>query len=483
MSGSPRRPNVLFVLTDQQRPDFVGMHPDVPVRTPTLDRLAERGAWFENAVCPSPLCAPVRACLASGMAYDRCPVPTNDTDYPLAAPTLYRRLRDEAGYHVMGCGKFDLMKQSRAWGPDGTAYLDALGFSAGVNNAGKMAATKPGRGILDRDPEHEDFPDDPYMAYLHEEGLAATHIEDVDRRDSAATEPGVYGTFPTPLPEDAYCDNWIADNGIELLEATPADEPWFLQVNFVGPHFPRDVTEEMHGWYRNPDVAFPAPVDPDPAYDADEQQALRRNYAAMVENIDRRLGDVLDRLAERGELEETLVVFASDHGEMLGGHGALGKVSPRQPSVGVPLVVAGPGVEPRGRVSEPATLLDLHATVLDYAGLAPGEVDSRSMRAFLAGDGDHPRTVVRSGLGPWRLAFDGRYKLIRGYDPDRRAGDQVGALDDGSQADLARRLREREPVLFDLSADPGERRNVAPANPGVVERLDSRLPRPPVGAG
>jgi choline-sulfatase len=346
-----------------------------------------------------------------------------------------------------------------------------------------MAATMPGRGILDRDPEHEDFPDDPYMAYLHEEGLAETHIEDFDRRDEVAVEPDRYGTFPTPLPEEAYCDNWIADNGIELLEATPADEPWFLQVNFVGPHFPWDVTEEMHGWYRNPDVTFPEPAEPRSEVGADQHQALRRNYAAMVENLDRRLGDFLDYLERTGQLDETVVVVTADHGEMLGDHGTTGKGTPYQPSVGVPLVVAGPDVVARGRVTDPATTLDLHATALDYAGLDPDAVDSRSLCPFLAGDGDPPRSTVSAGLGPWRLAFDGRYKLIRGYDLDRTASDQHDTFDTWDQVELAGRLRTEAPVLFDLVEDPGEQENVAATHRDVVDRLDRQRPRPPVGPG
>jgi choline-sulfatase len=114
MSPSVQRPNVLLVVADQHRPDFVGMDPDVPVRTPALESLAERGVWFENAVCPSPLCSPSRACLASGMAYDRCRVQDNGIDYPLAAPTLYGRLRDDAGYHVAACGNICLLGRSRS---------------------------------------------------------------------------------------------------------------------------------------------------------------------------------------------------------------------------------------------------------------------------------------------------------------------------------------------------------------------------------
>jgi arylsulfatase A-like enzyme len=497
----PDRPNLLFFFPDQHRHDFVGFGTDVPVETPNLDRLAERGVAFENAVCPSPLCGPSRACVASGMTYERNYVRNHSADYPLAARTYYERLRDDAGYHVLGCGKFDLQKHSGDWGLDGTTRLGANGFSDGVNNAGKWDAfgsaadwsvagetadAGNGRG-RNESAGGATFVEanDPYMAYLDDHGLAQDHVEDFYRRkwDTGESGTDVDATFPTSLPEHAYCDNWIARRGLDLLADAPDDRPWHLVVNFAGPHNPWDVTEEMHGWYRDPDVDFPCPVDTDDAdgdalgdrFEPETHQEVRRNYAAMVENIDRWVGRYLDRLEERGKLDDTVVVYASDHGEMLGDHGQWYKRSPYQPSVGVPLVVAGPGVESRGIVDDPATVLDLHATFLEYAGVDPGPVDSQSMRPYLEGRTDGHRDVVYSGIGPWRMAFDGRYKLVRGYDPSRTANEQVAAFDAWSEGDVADALENRDPLLFDTETDPAETENVAGANQSVVGRLSSHV--------
>jgi arylsulfatase A-like enzyme len=476
-TDTPTRPNVLFVFPDQHRPDWVGYDGDVPVRTPTLDRLADQGVAFRNAVCPSPLCGPSRACLASGMEYDRCGVRGHSADYPLAAPTLYGRLRD-AGYHVLGTGKFDLQKHSGRKGIDGKRDLAANGFTDGVNNAGKWDAY--GKAA-------DGTPGDPYTKYLHEAGLLNTHIEDFERRrdpDLAYHEGlDVEATFPTPLPEHAYCDNYVGQNTADLLRAAPEDQPWFVQVNFAGPHNPWDVTEEMYGWYRDPDVTFPDPVDPAGTYPAAKHQAIRRNYAAMVENIDRWVDRFLDVVEERGEREETLVVFAADHGEMLGDHGDWYKRSPHQASAGVPMVVAGPGVESRGVVETPATVLDLHATVLDYGGRDPAAVDnamdSRTLRPYLEGaadagdppDAGGPRDVVFSGYGPWRSAFDGRYKLVRGFGPET----DFREFDPWDEAALEDALDGRDPLLFDLDSDRDERESVADGHPDVVDRLDAAL--------
>jgi arylsulfatase A-like enzyme len=118
LQAATRPPNILFLFPDQLRYDFVEPAAGIPVRTPNVKRLAANGVRFTRAVTPAPLCAPARACLASGLEYYRCRVPSNAQNYPLDQPTVYQLLRG-AGYHVMGCGKFDLHKPELDWGLDG----------------------------------------------------------------------------------------------------------------------------------------------------------------------------------------------------------------------------------------------------------------------------------------------------------------------------------------------------------------------------
>jgi arylsulfatase A-like enzyme len=447
------RPNLLFFLSDQHRHDWLGSNPDLPIETPNLDRLAGRGVTFTDAFCPSPLCGPSRAGLASGREYGRCGVPDNGVDYPVDEPTYYRRLRDDAGYHVATCGKLDLHKDTFEWGPEGSHALDELGFSTGVDNADRTL----GYTVAGADSPSAWTDREPYLRFLHEEGLLDRHLEDYARR----RETGEYrGTFPTPLPEYAYCDNWVTRNGLEMLSEAPREEPWHLVVNFTDPHQPMDVTERMYHQYRDGSPrTFPEPVDPDDRLSSAEHAAVRRNYAAKVTNVDRSIGRFLDALREREELSNTVVVYASDHGELLGDHGLWKKGEPYHPSVKVPLLVAGPGVDARGRVDALTSLIDVAATLLAYGGLeVPESWDARPLQSVLSGRQSTHRDHVRSGLGSWRMAFDGRYKLITGW--DRLDGD---------------------PVLFDLDGDPTERENVASRHPAVVERLSRVIERPAEG--
>jgi len=456
---SPDRPNVLLVCTDQQRPDWFSWT-DPPVETPVVDRLADRGVRFDNAVCPAPVCNPCRASIASGLEYDRAGYPNNEVDYDPDRGTLYRRLRDEAGYHVAGTGKFDLTADY-GLGDDGVPD-DVWGFS-------DAAFTPAKNETVARASDRGCEPGDPYTHYLADRGLLETHVRDYERRVRE------HATFPTDLPPEAYYDNWLTRQGCRLVGEAPKDRPWFVQVNLQNPHYPWDVTESMYDRFRDPPVEFPEPAGGPGDVPRGVHQEVRRNYGAMVEHLDDCLGRLIDAVEDRDDAGETVVIFTSDHGEMLGDHGQWYKDSPLHPSVSVPLVIGGPGVESRSPVVDPVTTLDLHATALEYAGIDAGnaDVDSRSMRPFLAGDADLPREVVYSGLSAWRMVFDGRFKLVRGYDPERRTGGEYEPR--GVEPnEVTRLLHNRDPALYDL-AGPREPVNVAPDYPAVVDRLTDRL--------
>ena len=137
----------------------------------------------------------------------------------------------------------------------------------------------------------------------------------------------------------------------------------------------------------------------------------------MIENIDRWIGLFVERLRQRGELDNTLIVYSSDHGEMLGDRSRWGKQLPFEASAGVPLVLAGPGVAPGRRTDALVSLIDLTATFLDVGGIAvPEDMDGISLRSLLAGETDRHREYVLSGLYDWRMVFDGRYKLITDFE-------------------------------------------------------------------
>jgi len=405
--------------------------PNIPLRLPNLEKLLARGVKFTHAITPSPLCAPARACLASGLEYERCGVPSNAFNYPLTQRTYYQLLRD-SGYHVIGCGKLDLHKKTEDWGLDGRRLVREWGFSDAIDNAGKMDAVRSGVPV----------PKDPYMKLLHDHGQAEVHVKDMRQRK------GYAGTYPTPLPDSLYCDNFITRNALTLLNAAPADKPWHLAVNFTGPHNPVDITAGMEKTVR--DRSYPQP-NRNKEFEATHHVAIRQNYSAMCENIDRGIGEILAAVEQRGELDNSIVIFSSDHGEMLGDHNRWGKHVPYQASVGIPMVAAGPGVKARGESNALVSLHDLTATFLDYAGVKkPAAMDSRSLRPLLAGRTKVHRSHLVSSLEGWRMVWDGRHKLIEGY--------------------------EKEPQLFDLQTDPLENSNLSAQPSKIRSHLKTLLP-------
>ena len=443
-----KRPNMLFLLSDQHRADWLGRNPEIPIPTPNIDRLAARGVDFTQAIVASPVCGPSRSCLASGMEYENCGVEVNRVPYPAEKTTCYKHLR-ESGYHTMACGKIDLHKGAAGRTLDGRKNMEEWGFSDMRITAGK------GGGYFGGAPG----PKEPYYAYLAslDPPLDRICAEDIARRAEPREENWWGMTEPCPLDDERYLDNYTARSGLELLERTPEDTPWFLIVNFNGPHPPMDITERMERQYRGPDRViddFPQPHGYSGPFPAERHIRIRQNYSAMIENIDRWLGIYQDRLRSRGELDNTIVVYSSDHGEMLGDHNRWGKSVPHRASAGVPLVAAGPGVARGARSDALVSLMDLAATFLDCAGLAvPAEMESRSLRPLLeAGRGEH-RDYARSALktanartGRFRMAQDHRYKLVEGF-------------------------FERT-ALFDREADPLETENIADSKPGEVARLE-----------
>ena len=438
----PNRPNILFLLPDQHRPDWLGCNESLPLRTPNLDGLAAGGMRFTNAYCTSPLCAPSRASLASGRHYHHCGVRNNMENYPLRQPTYYQSLRD-AGYRVAGVGKFDLHKDisqraTLGWNLDGSRLITEWGFTEGIDNEGKFDGSGSYRDA--------GKPMGPYLSFLHDRGLAEVYLREHEEAKK------YLDAYTTVLPDEAYCDNWLSENGITLLRGFPAGEPWHLVVNFTGPHNPMDVTASMRERWEH--VEFPLPHMPG---DADPADLLRnhQNYAAMIENIDRLVGLFIDAVRDRGELDNTLVVFSSDHGEMLGDHARWGKSIWYEPSIGVPLIISGPGVK-KGIVSDAlVSLHDLAATFVDYAGSRqmPG-MDASSLRPVLEGDLEGHRDFVVTGLEQWCTVFDGRHKLV--------LGDRIGGHGAG-------------PQLFDLEVDPREDSDIAAGRPDLVDSLRRHL--------
>ena len=506
-ASSAAPPNLLLLFPDQWRHDWTPLNPALPALSmPTFAALLSQGTHFPYATVPSPLCAPSRACLVSGREYDEAGVPDNFTrDYPLNQTTFYTLLR-EAGYHVMTSGKDDLTKASGP-GLDGSFHAAALGFSAWARAAGKQDAVNRGA------------PFEPYGVYCAARNTTVDgrveSLWDVLRGDlahsctAAAAMPGGYDcSTASPMPQFAYEDDYVAANALALLAARPAGAPWLLHVSFPGPHPPFVATAGMLNATRSDD--FPLAVN-NTATPAAAQLGARRAYAAELENLDALFARVLAGVAaaDAADGSTTLIVVASDHGEMLGDLGDWGKTMPWQGSASVPLLFVGPalGVRAGAAVAAPVTTLDIAGTLLDFAGVAraPG-MTTQSLRPALVAGAPPARATVSSGLASWRAVLDtppanasAIFKLVccRGPCPGGDgapfvggdARDYAGVVGGGAAAGAgaaaggaggARATAGDSAAfvaqLFDVVADPFDRFDIAAAHPQAVVRMKALLP-------
>jgi len=447
--AKPDRPNVLLIMADQLRPDWLGVAGG-PARTPHIDQLAESGVRFTHCYTNAPVCAPARVGLAAGLHPMRLGGLDNYVFLPVSRPTYYQHLRDR-GYHVGCVGKLDLAKPDDFNGRDGdrpAAY--GFGFTRPIELEGKMHAG-----------QHPE-PRGRYGFWLEEQGLYQTFHEDYKRRMRNGWS---IDTADSPLPTEAFEDIHIGNESVRWIEEADPHYPFHLFVSFVGPHDPFDPPTEFAEHYRG--AAMPEPIPPaDEAKPqwvrnrsarlerqgrtAEQIAEARRQYSAATEAIDVSVGRILDALDRKGLRDNTIILFCADHGEMLGDHGLYTKNVAYEASWNVPLIATGPGIEATGTSDALIELIDVGATVCDLAtGSTMPNVDARSFRPLLQGDTEAHRDDVVCQLRPFRAIFDGRCKLIQ----------NVNDADE----------------LYDLQSDPDERENRIADEPDRVRELGRRM--------
>ncbi|MDE0672269.1 MAG: sulfatase-like hydrolase/transferase [Caldilineaceae bacterium SB0662_bin_9] len=445
----PASPNILFVMDDQHRHDFLGL--DTPtVSTPHIDRLARQGTRFTHCCVNAPVCAPSRISLASGLHPWRMGAVDNSSYLPLRIPTYYQRLRDH-GYKVASAGKLDLAKPAGYNGRHGTRACNyQWGFTDPCEIEGKMHAGR------------SDTPQGPYGFMLREKGQFDAFVNDYQSRHDRGWIKDA--SHDSVLTEELHSDTYVGERANRWLQDAPQDAPWHMFVSFVGPHDPFDPPTSWAERYRTADM--PEPITSDavdkPAWvqhrrlDMSPEEILqtRRQYAANISLIDHWVGKMLNTLAQRGMLDNTIVIFASDHGEMLGDHGLYTKSVAYEASLRVPLILSGPGI-PAGETRDTlAELSDINPTICELAGVPYLGSEANSL------DAKSLMPTVRDSGTPHR---DNAMAQLRGF-ASLRTDTHKLILNWNSQTEL-----------YDLVEDPGECHNIADQEPNLVNHLRGQL--------
>jgi arylsulfatase A-like enzyme len=441
------KPNIILIITDQQRSDTVGALGYPWMRTPTLDRLATEGAAFTNCYTTSPVCVGARASLFTGMYPHATGVFTNFHPWQ---PTWVSSLAD-AGYHCASIGKMHINPYDAKGGFHQRFPVE--------NKDRPLFLEEHARAIYDE----------------WDKALHARKLEKPSRYNRFARDPDAYrralGAFEWHLDEDMHSDMFIGDHAVWWLKERKATSPLFLQVGFPGPHPPYDPVKRYLDLYKDVDIPIPHPTDEELAAQPESQAQLRRNmiehnydsvawqerpspedvlrirrhYAANVTMIDDKVGEILAALEERGYLENAIVFFTSDHGDALGDHGHIQKWTMFDCSVKVPLIAwSKRHIAPR-RTHALVQWMDIASTILESAGVpVPRSFESRTLWPILKGEAAQIRDEVWSELARDHIQTGAEYIVMQ-----RDARWKIVCY-----------LGDAYGELYDLEDDPGELRNL-----------------------
>ncbi len=429
------RPNILLVMADQLSAPMLSMHGG-PAITPTIDRLAREGVTFTSAYSNSPLCAPARFAMMSGQLNSKIGAYDNASEFPASVPTFAHHLR-AAGYQTSLVGKMHFVGPDQLHGYEERLTTDIYPADFGWT------------------PNWAD-PDGRFDWWFHNmDSVVNAGIADASNQLDYDDDVGHH-----------------AVRKLRDLARTSDERPWMMTVSFTHPHDPYVARQEFWDLYDHEQIPMPT-VGPIPADDddphsrrlrkviaadttvvTDEQVRMARHaYLANISYVDHHLATMLDVLERHGMADNTVVVFTSDHGDLLGERGLWYKMSYFEHACRIPLIVRTPAMADTasgaGSVNgSHVGLLDIAPTLLDVAGVeSPAAFDGASLLPLLGAATDPARTVVGEYLGegaiaPIFMVRRGRWKFI-------------WSQPDGAQ-------------LYDLDCDPDELDNLV----GNVDHLD-----------
>lgn len=416
--SSQRRPNILFLMTDQHRGDCIGAGGNAVIRTPNLDRIAHEGVLFTRAYSSTPTCTPARTALLTGLSpwhHGMLGMTNMAREYPLEKPRALR----QAGYYTITVGKQHFYPMRNGHGYQ-RMILDE---HCPCGNGPEELAAAEKRGPVERSDYESWFWSQAPSLDPHETGLWWND----------------YPARPFTLPERLHPTTWTGDTAVNFLNGWQGSQPFFLKVSFIRPHSPYDPPARFMDLYN--DAALPAAnVGTWAAKYAERNsgrtdiwhgqlspQEIRRSrqgYYGSISHVDEQVGRILEALEKRGWLEETLIFFTADHGDMTGDQNLWRKSYAYEPSAHVPMMMRWPsgmlGTKRGAVMAQPVELRDVLPTFLEAAGAEPSRpIDGRSLLSLVRGNGegwreyiDLEHDICYSPQNHWNALTDGHWKYI-----------------------------------------------------------------------
>lgn len=365
-------PNILILMPDQQRADCMSCAGHPQLRTPHMDRIAAEGMRFTRAVTVSPLCMPARASFISGLYVHSHHMWGNAGELPPDDESLFHHLQ-RTGYYTGHIGKSHYYPHGRIHMREREPYMHARGFDYVHETTGPWATCGT-----------DSFMTDAWAA----KGLLKAFRDDYAKRREHGAATAVW---PSPLPVEDFMDSYIGAQAVQFIDEYDRDEPFALFVGFGGPHEPWDAPGEYATMFdpaaAPPHIPAAEPGDWMPQAAAEWQRQgrveklteedirrLRANYYGKIALIDHSVGEILAACERKGLLDDTLIVFWSDHGEMAGDHGRLYKQTFHESALRIPFLIRWPGHVPAAQTTDTLVeTVDIMPTILEAIGTEPSE--------------------------------------------------------------------------------------------------------------
>lgn len=444
-----KQPNIILLMTDQMRGDCLGAvgHPDV--KTPYLDTLAAKGVLFDRAYSACPSCIPARAALHTGMSQEHHGRVGYQDNVRWSYPNTMAGELSRSGYYTECCGKMHVHPLRNMMG------FHHIDLHDGYLHAYRYPETPSW--------ESQTIADDYFYWLKKEKGIDADVIATGMECNSWTARPWMY-------EEDLHPTNWVTSRAIDFLRRRDHDKPFFLMVSYVRPHPPLDAPAFYFDLYRNKQLTPPAigdwehpndysrlgrihdsitgPIDPE------LQREAQIGYYACITHMDHQIGRLMQVLTEQHLMDDTIIVFTSDHGEELCDHHAFRKCLPTEGSCHIPMILSGPQEllhhQPGSINHRLVELRDLMPTFLDIAKAdIPSSVDGKSMLPLCASSD----ASIRSWLhGEHTYADLSNHFIVTEHDK------------------YAWYSQTGEEFYFDLQNDPRELHN-AISDPACQERI------------
>lgn len=383
--SAERKPNILYVVADMQRPQSMGCYGDTNARTPNLDKFAKQGLQLNAAISATPVCCPYRAAMMSGQCSHHNGMLSNGCLFAPTTKTMGETFRD-AGYEMGYLGKWHLghpAKDGKTWG----------------------------------------FP-------------------------APGTEYGDYEFERSPSP--------TTDVGLKFIaEKSKNEKPWFLVVSWIMPHEPYKAPPGYAEHFPHPSIRPNVPSGKPHDFAVEKLP----DYYGMIEKIDEEFGRLMKALSDAGVDKDTVVIFSSDHGDMIGSQGYKAKRWPYEESARIPYLIRYPrALKPGLQINNPFSIIDAYPTIAGLAGLsAPEKVDGMDFSPYFTGKAPRPpRDFVYLEM-PYAFVPWPGWRAIRTEDM------------------MYARMADKPWLLYNLQKDPYETNNLVTSNQSLTKEMDGRL--------